>query len=391
MINMKIALLCFAIAVAAIVPARAQFAAQQTWQATTTGSANAIVIAIPDVSSIADLVGVPVRFLPSATNTGPATAAVGGTAATAVKKATQNGLAPLSGQEMVAGQVTKLIYDGTQYVLDNTISPQPILFTNTTYCVSASGNDSNSGQSPNCWLTLQHAANFISQYNANGFTITINVGTGTYAAVNLLPVGGNGFVNWIGNASTPANVIISSSSTSSITAIGVTGQSFNGFTLIATSSSPADGLGACLSETAQSSLTIKNIVFGTCYGDGAFVQQSNLNIGPGTVASSGNITGQSCNPGCGALFDANYGGFISSNSGATLTINNAVTYVETVEARAAGFTSIVFSTIINYPNVTGKRFECTLNGVIETLTGGNLNYYPGTVAGTPNQSGCQYN
>ena len=386
--NMKKFLLGLAIAFAAAVPAHAQFSAQQTWQATTTGSANAIVIAIPDVSSIADLVGVPVRFLPSATNTGPATAAVGGTAATAVKKATQNGLAALTGQEMVVGQVTKLIYDGTQYVLDNTISPQPILFTNTTYCVAASGNDANSGQSPNCWLTLQHAANFISQYNANGFTITINVGTGTYAAVNLLPVGGNGFVNWIGNPSTPANVIINSSTTSAVTALGVTGQSLSGFTLASTSSSPADSLGACVYAAGQSSLTISNIVFGTCYGDAVFSQQSNVSLGAGTIAVSGSSTGQSCNPGCGAILDANYGGFIAGTSSA-LTITASISVVSFIAVRSAGFESVHFTSITNPGNVTGLKFTCVLNGVIESLTNGNLSYYPGSSAGTQG-SGCQY-
>jgi hypothetical protein len=386
--NMKGILLSLSIVLAFATPALAQFAAQQTWQATTTGTANAIVIGIPDVSSISDLVGVPIRFLPASTNNGPATASVGGTAATAIKKATQNGLTPLAGQEMVAGQVTKLIYDGTEYVLDNTISPQPIIFTNTTYCVAASGNDSNSGQTGSCWLTLQHAANFISQYNANGFTITVNVGTGTYAAVNLLPVGGNGFVSWVGNASTPANVIISSSTTSAVSAFGVTGQSLNGFTLASTSSSPADSLGACVYAASQSSLTISNIVFGTCYGDAVFSQQSNVNLGAGTIAVSGSSTGQSCNPGCGAILDANYGGFIAGTSSA-LAINASISVVSFIAVRSAGFESVHFTSITNPGSVTGLKFTCVLNGVIESLTGGNLSYYPGSSAGTQG-SGCQY-
>jgi len=380
-------LVCLALVFAASIPASAQFISQQTWQATTTGTANAIVIGIPNVSSIADLVGVPIRFLPSATNTGAATAAVGGTAATAIKKATQSGLTVLGGQEMVAGQLTVLVYDGTEYVLDSTISPQPILFAPTTFCVATSGNDSNTGVSPNCWLTLQHAATFISKYNANGFTITINVGTGTYAPVVLLPVGGNGFVNWIGNVSTPSLVVISSSTTSTITATGVTGQSFNGFTLIQTDSTPADSLGACIFAQQQTALTITNIIFGTCYGDGVFAQQSSVNVGSGTISVSGSSTGQACNPGCGAVFDANYGGFIAGTTSMVITTPITVQYF--VVARGAGFEGLILPSITGAGNVTGGKFDCVLNGVIETLSGGNLNYYPGSVAGTSG-SGCQY-
>ncbi len=390
MLNLKRLFILLAIVFASAIPAHAQFSAQQTWQATTTGSANAVIVSVPNISSIADLVGVPIRFLPSATNTGPATAAVGGTAATAVKKATQSGLAPLTGQEMVAGQLTVIVYDGTQYVIHNTIAPQPILFTNTTYCVATTGNDTNSGVSPNCWLTLQHAANFISAYNANGFTITINVASGTYGRLILLPVGGNGFVNWVGSPGTPANVTISAVNNSAVTAVGVVGQSLNGFTLSATGSSPADSLGACVYATGQSSITLFNMWFGNCYGDGVFAQQSSVNIGTSAFTVSGSITGESCNPGCGALFDANYGGFITSAAfGPSITINNALSMVYFDVARGAGFTNITFSGIANPSNVTGQKFICSLNGVIEVL-GSGVSYYPGTVAGV-SSTGCQYN
>lgn len=390
MLNAKRLFVFLAVAFASAIPARAQFAAQQTWQATSTGTANAVIIGMPNVSSIADLVGVPIRFLPSATNTGPATASVGGTAATAVKKATQNGLAALGGQEMVAGQLTVLVYDGTQYVIHNTIAPQPILFTNTTYCVATSGNDTNSGISPNCWLTLQHAATFISQYNANGFTITINVANGTYAPVNLLPVGGNGFVNWVGNTGSPGSVLISATNNSAVKANGVTGQTLNGFGLQATGSSPVDSLGACVSVTGQSAISLGNIAFGACFGDGIFAQQSSVTLLTSTFTISGSSTGESCSPGCGAFLDSNYGAFIASAAfGPSINITSAITIAEFAEARGGGLAGVTFSSITNPSNVTGKRFDCNLNGVIEVL-GSGVNYYPGSSAGTTS-TGCQYN
>lgn len=368
--------------------ASAQFSAQETWQPTTTGTANALIIPIPNVASLADLVGVPVRFIPSANNTTAATAAVGGTAATTILKATPTGLGALVGQELIAGEQAVIVYDGAEYVLNSIVSPQPTLTANTTYCVATTGNDGNTGVSPNCWATLQKAATFISKYNANGFTITVNVANGTYAPVVLLPVGGNGFVNWVGNTGTPTNVVISSTNVSAVTAAGVTGHSFNGFKFTTAGTSPTDAIGACVFATAQSNLTLTNIAFGACFGDGAFAQQSNINVS-GTVAVSGNIPGtaSSCNPGCGASFDANYGGFIAGS--ASLTITNAVTMPYFVVARGAGFLGLLFPSITNPGNVTGQRFDCVLNGVIETLSGGNPNYYPGNAAGT-NSTGCQY-
>lgn len=367
--------------------ASAQFAAQETWQPTTTGTKNAVIISIPNVASLADLLGVPVRFIPAFNNDSAATAAVGGTTATTILKATPTGLAPLVGQELIAGEMAVLIYDGSEYVLNSIVSPQPTLTSNTTFCVATTGNDANSGVSPNCWATLQKAATFISKYNANGFTITVNVANGTYAPVTLLPVGGNGTVNWVGNTGTPANVVISATNVSAVTAFGVLGQTFNGFKFTETGTSPTDTLGACLYEAAQSSLTISNMVFGPCFGDGAFVQQSNLNIGSGTFAVSGSFAGTAglCNPGCGAVFDSNYGGFIAG-SNSSLTITSAISDVYFLSARSGGFTSLLFSSITNPGNVSGQKFNCVLNAVIETL-GNGTNYYPGTSVVTCAASG----
>jgi len=367
--------------------ASAQFAAQETWQPTTTGTKNAVIISIPNVASLADLLGVPVRFIPAFNNDSAATAAVGGTTATTILKATPTGLSPLVGQELIAGEMAVLIYDGAEYVLNSIVSPQPTLTSNTTFCVATSGNDANSGVSPNCWATLQKAATFISKYNANGFTITVNVANGTYAPFTMLPVGGNGTVNWVGNTGTPANVLISATNVSAVTAFGVLGQTINGFKLTVAGTSPTDSLGACLYEAAQSSLTISNMVFGPCFGDGAFVQQSNLNVGSGTFAVSGSFAGtaSSCNPGCGAVFDSNYGGFISGNN-SSMTITSAISDVWFLSARSGGFTSLLFTSITNYGNVTGTRVNCVLNAVIETL-GNGLNYYPGTIAGSCTSGG----
>ena len=60
-----------------------------------------------------------VLFLAGATNTGAMTLTVGGTPQTPVNKQTAVGLKPLIGNEVVAGQIYAVAYDGTQYQLLN--------------------------------------------------------------------------------------------------------------------------------------------------------------------------------------------------------------------------------------------------------------------------------
>ena len=197
--TMKNLFLLLALAIAAIAPARAQFSAQQTFAGVTTGSANAIVVSIPDVASLSDLLGVPVRFVPSSTNTGSMTVAVGGTAATALKKTSSNGVIPLTGGEITSGVLSVIIYDGTQFVLTTyaaPIAPLPIQ-TNTTWFVSPSGSDTNNSclvSSSPC-QTIQYAWNtMVSGYNLNGHNATIQLAAGTYTAglsASSMPTGVN--------------------------------------------------------------------------------------------------------------------------------------------------------------------------------------------------------
>jgi len=120
----------FAVALSVIVGgalcngARAQFSAQQLYVASSSGT-NAYSITIPNIASLADLVGVPIRVLMSASNTSSVTLAVSGTGgsptliATAVEKLSPSGLLALTGSpsEIVAGQINTFMYDGTVFEL----------------------------------------------------------------------------------------------------------------------------------------------------------------------------------------------------------------------------------------------------------------------------------
>jgi hypothetical protein len=84
-----------------------------------TGSANAYVVATMTPINFTLRSGNTVNFIPSFTNTGPATLVGAGTTATAILRQTAAGLQPLAGGEIFIGQSAQVIYDGVQYELIN--------------------------------------------------------------------------------------------------------------------------------------------------------------------------------------------------------------------------------------------------------------------------------
>lgn len=103
-------------------PARAQLDAAQTYGGASGGTANAQTLVIGNVGSMNDLIGVPIWFLPQATNTGAMTLQVSNTnatlAATAVSRPSASiGPIALQGGEVRLGMMTGVMYDGTRFQL----------------------------------------------------------------------------------------------------------------------------------------------------------------------------------------------------------------------------------------------------------------------------------
>ena len=92
--------------------AQAQFADQRQYAASSGGTPNAQTVAIPNYTLN---IGVVVRFKASNTNTGATTLNINGTGVKAVDKQTTSGLTALTGNEIYAGQVVQVVYDGTLY------------------------------------------------------------------------------------------------------------------------------------------------------------------------------------------------------------------------------------------------------------------------------------
>lgn len=110
-------------AVATLAPdgtARAQFADQATFAGAGAGSANVQTITLPNASSLGDIVGVLVKYIPGVSNTSAATVTINAFSPCAFRKPTNAGLVALAGganPEIVAGQSLIFMYDGSFCVI----------------------------------------------------------------------------------------------------------------------------------------------------------------------------------------------------------------------------------------------------------------------------------
>lgn len=108
-------------------PLRSQFAGVQTYAGTAGGSVNALTLAIPNMSSLNDVIGVPITFFPTGSNTGPVTINVSTFGNVNVRRPSGFGtLVALSGAELNAGILTTIVFDGTNLNLVAPVNPAPI-------------------------------------------------------------------------------------------------------------------------------------------------------------------------------------------------------------------------------------------------------------------------
>lgn len=93
------------------------FPTQATYAGAASGSATAQSITLPNEVTLADILGVPITWVPSVANTGATTLEVNSGTATAIQKPTANGLIALVGGELQASQPVMTMYTGTAHVL----------------------------------------------------------------------------------------------------------------------------------------------------------------------------------------------------------------------------------------------------------------------------------
>lgn len=233
-----------------------------------------------------------------------------------------------------------------------------------TYYVRTDGSDSNNGlanTSGGAFLTLQKAYNAAMALDTGGYTVTIEVGDGTYTAGMTIdkPMVGGGALIVDGNTTTPANCIVSLSSGSCF-AVSYAPVTIRGFKLV---NSGGYGLWAQYGGKAF----VSSMEYGACSahhnrasGGGSVVEAT------GAIAISGNA---------GTSFSADGGG-VAQLSGSTTTFSGTVTYSTAFAwaTRGGSFRTFTMTWAGTHASTVGKKYDYTLNATGEhngvTLPGG---------------------
>jgi len=267
-------------------------------------------------------------------------------------------------------------------VADYVVTPRQIrevLTADRTYYVRTDGSDSNDGltnSAGGAFRTLQKALDVVATVDFNGFTVTIQMGAGTYTGGALVPVcvGQKTVGNLIiqGNTSDPTDVTIS------VTGGDAIRISDNAMALIKSLTLTTTTLGHCLHAYGPGAVVQHDdLVFGACAQAHIMAQGGSKIVCP----TSYTITG-----GAAQHWWARNGGTIDCDF-ATVTLTGTPAFSGAFAfAQQAG--AILCGVMTFVGSATGQRYSAILNGVINTVGGGET-YLPGSVAGVT-ATGGQY-
>lgn len=244
-----------------------------------------------------------------------------------------------------------------------------------TYYVRTDGSDSNTGlvnSAGGAFLTIQKAVNTIqNSLDTNGFDVTIQVADGTHTsgAVFREKIGA-GDVYLTGNAATPANCVISTTSSDCLTAFR-TGYAVNcgGFKLQTTTS------GRCIRSGYFATVTLSGAMeFGSCASDHVYCD----NGGVVFVNANYSITGNAVQH----LRSDSHG---TINTGSrTITVSSSLTFTYFALAQSSGVI-YVGGTAYSNTTATGTRYLADRLGLINWS--GTAVTFPGSVAGSTANGG----
>lgn len=244
---------------------------------------------------------------------------------------------------------------------------------NSTIYVSTTGSDSaNTGlTSGSPFATLHFAYNYVqNNYDLNGHVITFQLADGTYTAGitaygPIVGITGWGSVVFNGNATTPTNVVISTTSADCFDAyLGAA------FTVQNLEMKTTTG-GFCMNADYGGLLQVgPGCVFGACATAHIAAQNNSLVGCAGNYKIVGGAPYHWLANNCGQLFI----------SGFTITITGTPAF-----STAFAFASVVGAMSVQgntfSGSATGVRYSAASNGVINT-NGGGSTYLPGGTAGT---------
>ena len=256
--------------------------------------------------------------------------------------------------------------------------PREVLTANRTYYVRTDGSDSNDGlanTAGGAFLTIQKAINIVSALDIGTYTVTMQVGAGTYTAgVSVTaPWVGSGTVEIVGDTTTPTNCVISTTSAHCVTVSNAARISIKGFRLQTTT------VGSCIIASSYGSVTLTgNMNFHTC-------ANFHLLAYGGTITSVGGnsytITGNAA----AHLYSAGTGSKLAVTSN-TVTLTGTLTF--SIAFAQAETLSVILSYYSTFSGgtVTGTRYAAITNSIINT-GGGGASHYPGSVGGATGSGG----
>lgn len=240
------------------------------------------------------------------------------------------------------------------------------LTANLTLYVSTTGNDNNDGTSASPFATVQKAWDTLQrQYDLAGFSVTIQLAAGVYAAgagctSPIMGATGPGSVTIQGDTVTPANVVISS------------------------------GVSTCFSVQNFAQVTIKGMrltgAYGLFVGGGGVVNYGNLDFGAAAqdhIATNVSALVSAVGPysiSGGAINHINVarGEGVVSLNGYTVTLTGTPAFSGSFAHCQKGLVEVYGSTFTG--TASGQRYNVNRNGVIDT-NGGGASFLPGSVAG----------
>lgn len=253
------------------------------------------------------------------------------------------------------------------------------LANNRNYFVNASlGNDSNSGLSSGAgaFATIQKAVDVVLELDLGGKDVAINIADGTYTGFSVTkPLVGRGTLTFAGNASTPANVVVSKTNGHAIDCQNGCNISVGGMAL---STSVGGGL-AAIHATGRESLITVNTAVRLGATTGAHIQADYG--GTIVIAAAYTITGSSTSQ---HVFAAHQ----SHIRFGTLLITEAGGLTHSLFAEAINLSYLEFNGTTFSGTATCTRYSVTGNAVLNTY-GGGATFLPCGTAGST-ASGGQY-
>jgi hypothetical protein len=249
------------------------------------------------------------------------------------------------------------------------------------FCVSSVGSNDNDGISPNCWQTLQYAWSFMAaRLDMANNPVTIDILPGTYdgfiAHGPLVGTSGPKYVIFSGDVGAPGNVVIIGISSSAVEARDGAKLTLRGVSFKATSP------GSCISVLPSGTeVSFERVVFDACAAAHMSVMggaiSTDSSVTPAYSISASSLYHIIVKQGGSAVFD---------NTIITLTALHS--FSTFAVATAGGQIEMGGDTFVG--SALGQRYDANLNGVINTNSGGNPTYLPGSAVGTTSTGG-QYN